>query len=235
MTPEVPSHTSALPFLFPRSYTTSKIELKPTYARSSPSAYARSSPTVLSRQNTKLSWHLKASDGKPNDSLDSDNAQLSEKNVESVADEDSNDMNPMKLSEHLRDSGYGDPIMLTWSAKEHLSKFNLPKGRRARKLPSNPSQREKIKGKARLDYEMANMRAVAFCERQAPKMFRTASAHMRNRDVQFVEEEEKENIQREVELDSDDTDSVIVMKIDREDLLQRINTWMDDVTKSLAS
>lgn len=144
-------------------------------------------------------------------------------------------MNPMKLSEHLRDSGYGDPIMLTWSAKEHLSKFNLPKGRRARKLPSNPSQREKIKGKARLDYEMANMRAVAFCERQAPKMFRTASAHMRNRDVQFVEEEEKENIQREVELDSDDTDSVIVMKIDREDLLQRINTWMDDVTKSLAS
>jgi hypothetical protein len=79
------------------------------------------------------------------------------------------------------------------------------------------------------------MRAVAFCERQAPKMFRTASAHMRNRDVQFVEEEVKENIQRDVELDSDDNDSVIVMKVDREELLQRINTWMEDVSKSLAS
>ncbi|XP_061194503.1 uncharacterized protein LOC133202663 [Saccostrea echinata] len=226
LTPEVSKHSSStLPFLFPRSHTTSKIELKPSYARSP--------PATLSRHTTKLSWQLKMSDSRPNDSLDSDNLQLSE-HAESV-DEESDEMNPIKLSEHLRDSGFGDPIMLTWSAKEHLSKFNLPKGRRARKLPSNPSQREKIKGRARLDYEMANMRAVAFCERQAPKVFRTASANMRNRDVQFVEQEVKENIQREIELDEDDNDSIIVMKIDREELFQRVNTWIEDVTKSLAS
>ncbi|XP_022288158.2 uncharacterized protein LOC111100501 [Crassostrea virginica] len=231
LTPEVPSHTASLPFVFPRSHTTSKIDLRPSYVRSS--------PTALTRQSTKLSWQLKPSDSRaletrPNDSLDSDNLQLSEENAES-ADGESSDMNPMKLSEHLRDSGFGDPILLTWSAKDHLSKFTLPKGRRARKLPTNPSQREKIKGRARLDYEMANMRAVAFCERQAPKVFRTASAHMRNRDVQFVEEEEKENMQRDIEVDVDDSDSIVVMKVDREELFERINTWIDDVTKSLTS
>lgn len=232
LTPEVPSHTHSLPFVFPRSYTTSKIDIRPSYVRSS--------PVPVPRQNTKLSWQLKPTDvrpfeNRPNDSVESsENLHLSEETTEST-EEELSDMNPLKLSEHLRDSGFGDPIMLTWSAKDHLSKFHLPKGRRARKLPSNPSQREKIKGRARLDYEMANMRAVAFCERQAPKVFRTASAHMRNRDVQFIEEEVKENMQRDIELDADDSDSIIVMKVDREELFERINTWIEDVTKSLTT
>ena len=58
---------------------------------------------------------------------------------------------------------------------------------------------------------------------------------MRNRDVQFVEEEEKENMQRDIEVDVDDSDSIVVMKVDREELFERINTWIDDVTKSLTS
>lgn len=58
---------------------------------------------------------------------------------------------------------------------------------------------------------------------------------MRNRDVQFIEEEVKENMQRDIELDADDSDSIIVMKVDREELFERINTWIEDVTKSLTT
>jgi hypothetical protein len=38
------------------------------------------------------------------------------------------------------------------------------------------------------------MRAAAFCEQQAQRKFRTASADMRNRDVELVEEDFMERI-----------------------------------------
>lgn len=42
-------------------------------------------------------------------------------------------------------------------------------------------------------------------------------------------------MQRDIELDADDSDSIIVMKVDREELFERINTWIEDVTKSLTT
>lgn len=44
--------------------------------------------------------------------------------------------------------------------------------------------------------------------------------YMCNRDVQFIEEEVKENMQWDIELDVDDSDSIIVMKVDCEELFE---------------
>lgn len=83
----------------------------------------------------------------------------------------------LQLCEHMKTQGLGEPLMSTSS---HVpSTQRLPPGVKARRLPRDPSTREKIKGRARLDYELANLRAVAFCEQQHPRTFRTASANLR--------------------------------------------------------
>ncbi|XP_033756746.1 uncharacterized protein LOC117339324 [Pecten maximus] len=137
-------------------------------------------------------------------------------------------MTPLQLTEHLRLRGYGEPRMLTTLSSGANQKFNSPNSK-SRVLPKSPSKREKIKGRARLDYEMANMRAVAFCEQQTSKVFRTASANMRNRDVQFVEDEMREKMYKEDVDTHDQTEGIVVMAIDREDLFKRVNTWIEEV------
>ncbi|XP_069139827.1 uncharacterized protein [Argopecten irradians] len=137
-------------------------------------------------------------------------------------------MTPLQLTEQLRLRGYGEPRMLTTPSSGINSKFNSFHGK-SRVLPKNPSKREKIKGRARLDYEMANMRALAFCEQQTSKVFRTASANMRNRDVQFVEDEMREKMYNEEVDTQDQTEGLVIMAIDREDLFKRVNTWIEEV------
>ena len=207
---DMTTSVSPLPYIFSRSKTSaSRFELTSGFARSAPPILPLNKQTNSNEKDKNI-----------------DHEQCLYDEMEKFHPS----IDPIRLCEHLRDCGFGSPVMLTSSAKHEISRYNLPPGVRARRLPRNPSKREKIKGRARLDYEMANMRALAFCEQQTPKMFRTASAHMRNRDVQFVEDEMKEHVQRGEEID--DTGSV-VMAIDKEELFQRIETWIEDVAKSI--
>ncbi|XP_076460992.1 uncharacterized protein LOC143293701 [Babylonia areolata] len=152
----------------------------------------------------------------------------------------------LQLCEHLKTHGLGEPILSTHS---HTGRqpTSLPPGVRARCLPRDPSTREKIKGRARLDYELANLRAVAFCEQQHPRVFRTASADLRDRDIRLLEEEERENVYRnlnnprgdaddqngDVEGADDDDSSLVGSPLSREELFLRIEAWADDVDKAL--
>lgn len=152
-----------------------------------------------------------------------------------------NKIDILKLCEHMKAHGLGEPVMITSS--HNLVREGLPPGVKARRLPRDPSTREKIKGRARLDYELANLRAVAFCEQQRPRAFRTASADMRNRDVIFAEEEEREQVHRELQdlerLDDgigdveDDANSLVGSPLSREELFCRIEAWASDVDKAL--
>ncbi|KAK3095979.1 hypothetical protein FSP39_021591 [Pinctada imbricata] len=219
LSPDVCNDTSftPLPYLFPRSKTSSRIEVsesKPWKLQSAPNESSKQRKYECS-DIKNVTPEIVDKDDDANDVIDDKEQTLLE-------------YDPIRLSTHLKDCGFGAPVMLTSSPEQEISRYKLPPGVKARKLPRNPSKREKIKGRARLDYEMANMRALAFCEQQTPKMFRTASAHMRNRDVQFVEDEMKENVHRD---EIDDTGS-IVMTIDRDELFQRIETWIEDVEKS---
>ena len=146
-------------------------------------------------------------------------------------------LDPVQLTDYLREHGYGSPVVV--QSNETLKRLAqmLPRNYKPRALPKNPSHREKIKGRARLDQEMANLKAVAFCEQQAPRVFRTASANMKNRDVQFVEEEMREHLQREgmrgAAEDDDDCASVVMSPMRQDELFMRIGTWIQDVENAL--
>ncbi|VDI35269.1 Hypothetical predicted protein [Mytilus galloprovincialis] len=144
------------------------------------------------------------------------------------------ELDPFQLSDILHRRGLRKPVMVRYDkngVEIRKSKIKIRPNNGA--LPTNPSAREKIKGRARLDYEMANMRAVAFCERQAQRKFRTASAITRNRDVELVEEDFLERINNENNNnDNDDTGSVI-MSMDKEELFERIDKWIDGVNEAL--
>ncbi|KAH3706650.1 uncharacterized protein LOC127856994 [Dreissena polymorpha] len=143
---------------------------------------------------------------------------------------------PEELCEYLEQNGFGLPKMVNTNSLYRRGGQSLPRNYKSRPLPRNPSKREKIKGRARLDQEMANLRALAFCEQQTQtKTFRTASANMRNRDVLLMEEELKENMQRDgfddniYDDDDDDKASIVRMPIKQEELFLRINNWVSDV------
>lgn len=146
-------------------------------------------------------------------------------------------LDPDQLCEHLQSHGFGLPkIVHTGSIYQRPSQ-GVPKKFKSRPLPKNPSKREKIKGRARLDQEMANMKAQAFCEQQSQtKAFRTASANMRNRDVLLMEEELREDIAREhdflIDDDDDDKASIVRMPVKQEELIMRVNTWVMEVQES---
>ena len=146
-------------------------------------------------------------------------------------------LDPVQLSEYLRNRGYGVPVIVKSSETLRRLAQMLPKNYKPRPLPKNPSYREKIKGRARLDQEMANLKALAFCEQQAPKVFRTASANMKNRDVQFVEEEMREHLQREGRYvdDDDDCASIVMSPMRQDELFVRIGTWIEGVETALKS
>lgn len=149
------------------------------------------------------------------------------------------EINPYQLSDILHRRGLDKPLIVTFD--QYGREIRKSRHRKVRKnngaLPKNPTLREKIKGRARLDYEMANMRAAAFCERQAQRKFRTASAITRNRDVELVEEDFLERINRAEnninKNDEDDDTGSIVMSIDKEELFQRIDKWIIDVNSAL--
>ena len=146
-------------------------------------------------------------------------------------------LDPGQLSDYLRERGYGSPVIVRSSETLRRLAQMLPKNYKPRALPKNPSHREKIKGRARLDQEMANLKALAFCEQQAPRVFRTASADMKNRDVQFIEEEMREHIQREgrrgAAEDDDDCASVVMSPMRQDELFMRIGNWIEDVENAL--
>ncbi|XP_046380248.1 uncharacterized protein LOC124151702 [Haliotis rufescens] len=139
---------------------------------------------------------------------------------------------PIWLTEHLRSRECGAPVTVTLPHVQENTR-TLPPGVHARVLPRNPSVREKIRGRARLDYEMANIKAEAFCEQQRGKYFRTASANLRNRDVRFQEEELREQMRREQGDGEDDVISIVTSPLDREELYSRIQDWIDDVQGAL--
>lgn len=149
------------------------------------------------------------------------------------------EINPYQLSEILHRRGLEKPPIVSYDKYgREIRKSRLKKVRKNNgALPKNPTLREKIKGRARLDYEMANMRAAAFCERQAQRKFRTASAITRNRDVELVEEDFLERINRADnninKNDEDDDTGSIVMSINKDELFQRIDKWIIDVNNAL--
>lgn len=156
-----------------------------------------------------------------------------EKSVTSVVSDKKRYMDPLRLSQYLNEHGYGLPVMLPSGKEDMFLCSNMRRHLKSRGLPKNPSKREKIKGRARLDYEMANLRALAFCAQQSPKMFRSASANMKNRDVQFVDDEVRDRMHRADDNDADETSSIVVMAINKEELFRRIDTWMDDVERAV--
>ncbi|XP_060063918.1 uncharacterized protein LOC132544352 [Ylistrum balloti] len=210
----------------------------PHFARSAPPNAFRGSSRSPASNPTRLAWQIDISSpvGKQDAGQVTVNSQSSVVTVDTEAHfEDDYEhkrkrqMTPLQLTEHLRLHGYGEPLMLTTSSSGVCSNGNSRHHGMSRLLPKNPSKREKIKGRARLDYEMANMRALAFCEQQTSKVFRTASANMRNRDVQFVEDEMREKMYKEDEEANDQTEGAVVMAVDREDLFKRVNTWIEEV------
>ncbi|XP_046558406.1 uncharacterized protein LOC124267526 [Haliotis rubra] len=146
--------------------------------------------------------------------------------------ENNDRVGPMWLAEHLRSRDCGAPVNMTLPHVQENTR-TLPPGVHARVLPRNPSVREKIRGRARLDYEMANIKAEAFCEQQREKYFRTASANLRNRDVRFQEEELREQIRREQGDGEDDIISIVTSPLDQEELYSRIQSWIEDVQGAL--
>ena len=151
---------------------------------------------------------------------------------------DNYEIDPFQLSDILHKRGFRKPVLVCYD--KNGVEIRKTKSRIIRPnngaLPKNPSVREKIKGRARLDYEMANMRAAAFCEQQAQRKFRTASADMRNRDVEFVEEDFMERINKQDNNDNnnnDDDTGSIIMSMDKDELFQRIDKWIDDVSIAL--
>ncbi|XP_067657164.1 uncharacterized protein [Haliotis asinina] len=146
--------------------------------------------------------------------------------------ENNDRVGPMWLVEHLRSRDCGAPVNMTLPHVQENTR-TLPPGVHARVLPRNPSVREKIRGRARLDYEMANIKAEAFCEQQREKYFRTASANLRNRDLRFQEEELREQMRREQGEGEDDVISLVTSPLDQEELYSRIQSWIEDVQGAL--
>ena len=191
----------------------------------------RSAPAFMFEQDVVLDEKIKGETEKQGTDNGDDVTDTSELD-ESGINRKRSKMDPEELSDHLQKRGFGLPSLIKTAFTYRSCSQKVPKNMRSKPLPKNPSSREKIKGRARLDQEIANMRALAFCEQQAPKLFRSASANMKNRDVQFMEEELKEHIQRDVmdmnEKDDDDT-SIVVMPIKQEELFLRIDAWIKDV------
>lgn len=151
---------------------------------------------------------------------------------------DNYEIDPFQLSDILHKRGFRKPVLVCYDKNGVEIRKTKPRIIRPNNgaLPKNPSVREKIKGRARLDYEMANMRAAAFCEQQAQRKFRTASADMRNRDLELVEEDFLERINKQDNNDNnnnDDDTGSIIMSMDKDELFQRIDKWIDDVSIAL--
>lgn len=210
------------------------IHQRPNVTKSAPGTFYFDGPSAVQRLEWSLTNHFREKRHHTeliNYSHNHDNVDDSR----STSDySDSPDMDPFLLSDMLYRRGFRKPIIVCYD--KNGVEIRQSRARKIRPnngaLPRNPSIREKIKGRARLDYEMANMRAVAFCEQQAQRKFRTASANMRNRDVELVEEDFLERIKKE-DNNNDDTGSII-MSIDRDELFQRIEKWIDDVNLALS-
>lgn len=132
----------------------------------------------------------------------------------------------IKLSQYLEINGFGSPIILLDHSKE--SKVEGKMLFRGQKLPKNPILREKIKGRARLDVDLANQKAIAFCEQLTSKPFRSASANYRNQEAMFVEKELREKIDFEDDLDDEDE----LTGKNKRDLAIRVLCWLDGVEKA---
>ncbi|XP_041368136.1 uncharacterized protein LOC121382667 [Gigantopelta aegis] len=143
-------------------------------------------------------------------------------------------MNPLTLISSLQIRGFGEPKLLNVAFTPRSSETR-PSRARTKSLPRDPYLHEKLKGQARLDYEMANIRADAFCAQQRG-MFRTASAGFRDRDDIFVEEEMRAQMHRpgqNVSSGSSSGDTGQHHHVDRQELFGRIQTWMDGVRSAL--
>lgn len=231
---DVETRTSHFPSISPLT----RLTFSPHLARSAPPTAFRTHPVdVYSDQSPLFAWQIDLPN--PYGTTEDVHASLSHQSsitVDTEAHFEDNyelkrrrPMTPLQLTEQLRLRGYGEPVMRTTSSSGPSSIYNAPQYGKSRILPKNPSKREKIKGRARLDYEMANMRALAFCEQQTSKVFRSASANMRDRDVQFVEDEMREKIHKDDDTTQDQTDGKATMAVDREELFRRVNTWIEEV------
>ena len=144
-------------------------------------------------------------------------------------------MNPLKLIACLQIRGFGEPKLLNVAIVPRPAEIR-PCRERAKSLPRDPYIHEKLKGKARLDYEIANIRADAFCAQQRG-MFRTASAGFRDRNAIFVEEEMRAQLYHrgeDVLSGSSSGDTGHRHRVDKQELFERIQTWMDGVESALS-
>ena len=70
-----------------------------------------------------------------------------------------------QLRNYLRYSGFGEPVVVVSSASK-ADQIRLAKLLQRMRRNDNPQRQERLRLRARLDYEMSLMRAVSFCEQQ---------------------------------------------------------------------
>ncbi|GFR95017.1 hypothetical protein ElyMa_006263800 [Elysia marginata] len=95
-----------------------------------------------------------------------------------------------QLRSYLRCSGFGEPTVIV-STGPQADQFRLARLLQRMRRNDNPERQERLRLRARLDYEMSLMRAVSFCEQQEQIFFRSASVDMENTDLQMLEDDLK--------------------------------------------
>jgi hypothetical protein len=140
------------------------------------------------------------------------------------------------LCDTLKEKGLGDPRV---QLQRHTRKNPLPLLKKLKKQQDKyPFYLEKLKGKASLDMDNVNSRAVAFIEQQKDNgAMRTASAHWRERYQRLNQggENSDDSVLDEAmdEFAAWDEDSK-PRTLDEATVL-RINNWISDVEKALHS
>ncbi|RUS86372.1 hypothetical protein EGW08_005890 [Elysia chlorotica] len=95
-----------------------------------------------------------------------------------------------QLRNYLRYSGFGEPTVIVTSGSK-ADQIRLARLLQRMRKKENPQRQERLRLRARLDYEMSLMRAVSFCEQQEQILFRSASVDMVNTDLQMLEDDLK--------------------------------------------
>lgn len=137
---------------------------------------------------------------------------------------------PEGLCEFLRSRGFGDPRKRqVWDQTHEQEQFLLPEIEKHRKRALRiPYYMEKVRGQARMECDLANNKAAAFCEREKKrtKTLRLASANYRFR-LLANDKMDRSTIKIGFEEDAEEEEDFV-----DEELFQRVQKWIDDVEEA---
>ncbi|GFO50359.1 hypothetical protein PoB_007686400 [Plakobranchus ocellatus] len=115
-----------------------------------------------------------------------------------------------QLRNYLRYSGYGEPVVKVTSASKS-DKLYLTRLLQRMRRNCSPHRQERLRLRARLDYEMSIMKAVSFCEQQEQVYFRSASVDMENTDLQMLEDDLKYQALQEMRRNAKNMDKDVLL------------------------